>query len=149
MVENMTSRLRKLPQLVADGALALTLAAVDWLLLALRPAFEPRGGSLHPPQLQVTPAPHFIEAGPFGPSGSPSPWAYVVTAVSFLPLTLRRRFPLTVLALTSVGAAWYEAGHFPLGIAFLAPLVALYTVATLRDRRTVIVAGVLSRLRCS
>jgi signal transduction histidine kinase len=61
-----------------------------------------------------------------------------------LPLALRNRFPLTVLAITSVVAAIYEAGHFPPGIVFVAPLIALYAVATVRDRRTLLTAGALS-----
>ena len=54
----------------------------------------------------------------------------------FLPLAFRRRFPLSVLAVTSVAAAVYELTNNPPSMVFVAPLVALYTVGTLRDRRT-------------
>ena len=144
MVEDMTTRLRKMPQLVLDSALAAALTLVGWALLAVRPAFEPHGGGLRPPGIPTGDTQRIIAAGPFGPTGSPSPWAYVVTAFGVLPLALRDRFPLTVLAITSVVAAIYEAGHFPPGIEFVAPLIAMYTVATVRDRRTLVTAGLLS-----
>ena len=144
MVEDMTTRLRKMPQLVLDSALAVVLTLVGWAMLAVRPAFEPRGGGLRPPGIPAGDAQRIIAAGPFGPTGTPSPWAYVVTALGVLPLALRDRFPLTVLAITSVVAAIYEVGHFPPGIVFVAPLIALYAVATVRDRRTLLTAGALS-----
>ena len=147
MVENMTSRLRKLPELAVDSAYALALMVVGCLLIAVRPAFEPHGGGPRPMQIPAGASganPHFLEAGPLGPTGTSSPWAYVVTVASFIPIAFRRRYPMAVLAVTSVVAAVYEAGHFPPGIAFVAPLVALYTLATMRDRRTIITAGVLS-----
>ena len=138
----MTNRLRSLPQVVSDAALALGATLIGTLMLALSPAFGPRGERV--PRIPASVQSRTIETGAFGPSGTPSPWAYAATAVSFLPLTLRHNYPLTVLAATSLGAAWYEAGHFPPGIPFLAPLVALYTVATIRDRRTTIIAGLAS-----
>ena len=105
MVEDMTTRLRKMPQLVLDSALAVALTLVGWALLAVRPVFEPRGGGLRSPGIPPGDTQRIIAAGPFGPTGSPSPWAYVVTALGVLPLALRDRFPLTVLAITSVVAA--------------------------------------------
>jgi hypothetical protein len=121
MVENMTSRLRQLPQIVIDGALALSATLIGCALLALLPFGPRRDGGLSRPLPASVEASHPIEAGPFGPSGSASPWAYVVTAAAFLPLTLRHRFPVTVLVATSIAATVYEMGHFPPSIAFIAP----------------------------
>jgi signal transduction histidine kinase len=74
----------------------------------------------------------------------PSLHAFVLVASAFLPLTFRRRFPLSILTVTSVAAAAYELTNNPPSMVFVAPLVALYTVGTLRDRRTLAIAGILS-----
>lgn len=149
MVDSVTTSLRRLPEIVQDAAFALALTVFGCLGLAVRPSFGPNGFGDHGPRPQfraLESAAQQQGATPFGPSGSASPWAYVVTIVAFLPLVLRRRYPLAILGVTTLGAVLYEVGHFPPNVAFLAPLVALYTVATVRDRRTAIVAGTLSAL---
>lgn len=143
MVETVTSKLRGIPSLISDAALAVTLTIVGVLSLAARPAFEPRHGG-PPGGPRGSELPPGSPTNPFGHFGQATPLAYVLTAAAFLPLALRRRFPLAVLAVTSVLAAGYDWGHFPPNLVFVAPLVALYTVATLRDRRTALIAGVLS-----
>jgi signal transduction histidine kinase len=142
MVEKLTSRFKHLSAAVADGALAVALTVFGWLSLAARP-FEQRGPGL--PQMPDGTGPGST-TNPFGRFDHPTPVVYVLTAVSFLPLAFRRRFPMAVLAITSLGASAYELGHYPPNFVFLAPLVALYTVASMRDRRTAIVAGTLAAI---
>jgi len=142
MVETMTSRLKRIPEAAADAALGVGLTILGWLSLAVQP-FGPHGGGPHPPQPPST-TPLGSTTNPFGEFGSPTPEVYALTAVAFLPLAARRRLPLAVLAFTSVVAAVYELGHYPPNFVFLAPLIALYTVATVRDRRTTLIAGALS-----
>ncbi len=65
------------------------------------------------------------------------PLTYLEVACVFLPLLLRRRYPMTVLAATTVLSALFNALPNPPAPTQLAPLLALYVVGTLRDRRTV------------
>lgn len=141
MTARMTSKLRSIPEAVADAALAIGLTAVGWLSLVTRP-FEPRGGS-HPSRPPIDPSEGSV-TNPFGRFGHPTPVVYFLTAAAFLPLAFRRRFPLTVLAITTVVAAVYQFGHYPPNFVFLAPLIALYTVGATRDRRTTLLAGAFS-----
>jgi signal transduction histidine kinase len=142
MVNNLTSKLRHLPWMLPDAVLAAALTFLGCVGLAARPAFEPRGGHLNVGP-SATPLPGST-TNPFGHFGAATPVAYVLTAAAFLPLAFRRHSPLAVLAVTTVIAAVYEVGLFPPNLVLIAPLIALYTVATMRDRRTVLGAGALS-----
>jgi signal transduction histidine kinase len=126
---------RILTPVVRDILLPVGLIVLDWTSLAARPAFLGGGPRPEPPSGPNPSPPHGVTAGPA---------AYVLVACTFLPLALRRRFPLAVLALTTVAAAVYQVLHLPPSIVFTAPLIALYTIGTLRDRRTLLVAGVLA-----
>jgi signal transduction histidine kinase len=110
------------------------LIALDWASSAARPVFLGRGPGRTPPGSPVASAPH-PGAGPI---------AYALVAAGFLPLIARRRFPLAVLALTTVVATTYQYLRLQPSLVFLAPLIALYTVGTLKDRRTLLVAGTLA-----
>ena len=108
---------------VRDILLPVGLIVLDWTSLAARPAFLGAGPGPKPPS---------------GPSPSPAhgaiagPAAYALVACTFLPLALRRRFPLSVLGFTTAAAAVYHLLHLPPSLVFLAPLIALYTIGTLR-----------------
>jgi signal transduction histidine kinase len=133
MVDNVTTTYRRLSSYTQDTMLAAVLTVLGWLSLLARPTFSggPRGGSM--------PLQPVFDSHPL------TPWpAYALVAAGFLPLAVRRRFPLSVLAVTSVAAASYQVLHVPPSMVFAAPLVALYTVGTLRERRVLLVAGVLS-----
>lgn len=110
------------------GALALTLLA--WAHVALLPRF-----ALTQP-LTVTSAGLNVS--------EPTALTFFLIAAIIMPLALRRRFPLAVLAWTTLGAAVYDALGQTSTVAAIAPLVALYTVGTLFPRRTLWVAAVLS-----
>lgn len=76
----------------------------------------------------------------------PGPLAFSLTAAAILPLALRRRFPLAVLAVTTLAAAAYDAvPHVP-AFTLLGPVVAAYTVGTLYDRRTTLAATAVAAL---
>jgi len=62
---------------------------------------------------------------------------YLFVAAVFLPLVLRRKFPMAVLALTTAMSALFAVTANPPAPTQIAPIVALYVVGTLRDRRTV------------
>lgn len=73
---------------------------------------------------------------PFGPRVMEPTWvAFALIALAYLPLAARRRFPLTVLVTTAVAAAAYDLVPNPPGLVFFGPLIALYTVGTLYNRR--------------
>ena len=78
---------------------------------------------------------------PLGAGGAPGVYptalTYLEVVCVFLPLLFRRRYPMAVLAVTAVLSALYNAFPNPPAPTQLAPIVALYTVGTLRDRRTV------------
>ncbi len=136
---------RSRSEIVVDTLSAVVLTAVASLQVALvavffrRPSGAPQGVPGAPP-VGVDPnrAPFFIKDTLAGPLD------YVLIAACFLPLALRRRFPLTVLAVVTVASAVFDRFQHPPTITFLAPLIALYTVATLKDRKTLAIAGVLS-----
>lgn len=74
--------------------------------------------------------------------------AYVLLAAVYLPLALRRRFPLAVLATTGCCvAAYFTLGYYHV-VAVCGLALALYTVASLRPRRVSVrcAAGVLAVL---
>lgn len=78
---------------------------------------------------------------PIGTGGTQGIYATALTyfevACVFLPLLLRHRYPMTVFAVTTVLSAVFNALPNPPAPTQLAPLLALYVVGTLRDRRTV------------
>ena len=78
---------------------------------------------------------------PIGTGGTQGVYAsaltYLEVACVFLPLLFRRRYPMVVLALTTVMSAAFTALPNPPAPTQLAPVLALYVVGTLRDRRTV------------
>ena len=133
MVQTLASRYQRLSSLSQDVLFAVTLSVPGFASLIAGPAFGPGPG---PDSARVQPT--------IVRYAMPSLHAFVLVAAAFLPLSFRRRFPLSVLAVTSVAAAAYELTNNPPSMVFVAPLVALYTIGTLRDRRTLVVAGVLS-----
>jgi len=78
---------------------------------------------------------------PLGTAGAPDAVAsgltYVFVAVIFLPLVIRRKFPMAALALTTALSVLYSVTANPPAPTQIAPIVALYVVGTLRSRRTV------------
>jgi signal transduction histidine kinase len=133
MVETLTSRYQRLSSLSQDALFAATLSIPGFAGLIGGPALGPGPGP-DPTRVQPTIVRYAM----------PSLHAFVLVAAAFLPLTFRRRFPLAILAVTSVAAAAYELTNNPPSMVIVAPLVALYTVGTLRDRRTLMIAATLS-----
>ncbi len=130
------SWLARIPVWAQDlaGAVALTLAG--WaFLFGQRALFErgPNHGGLPPDAFPVD-----------RPTPQLPPSVFAMTAVSFMPLALRRRFPLSVLLVTSIAAAATQLMRLPPSLVFLAPLIALYTVGTLRERRVLVTAALVS-----
>ncbi len=120
-----------------DALIAVGLTAAGWAQIAAFASFVAR----RPPRLPGDiPDPALLLGGAIRVA-SPSPWMYVLTAVAFLPLAFRRRFPLWVLGLSTVVAGVYDLMFHAPGIISIAPLIALYTVGTLRPRRVVWVAA--------
>ncbi|MBI5231233.1 MAG: sensor histidine kinase [Coriobacteriales bacterium] len=66
----------------------------------------------------------------------------LLIGLAFLPLALRRRYPLAVLAVATIATAGYEFLHQPPTIVVLAPIIALYTVGTLYERWTLVAVAV-------
>jgi signal transduction histidine kinase len=118
--------------LAADAAMAVGLTVFSWLQVSIHPSFLGRG----------FPIPGF-RGGPgfFRAAASVSPLTYVLIALCFLPLALRRRFPVPVLVATTVAAAGYELFRNPPVLSIVGPLVALYTVGSLLDRRRLLLWG--------
>lgn len=108
------------PTLV-DSLMAVGLTALVWLQLALPPLAINGGPPIHRPQFE-----HFARMRHF----VPTPWAFALVALCFLPLALRRRFPLGVLAVVTVASAIYSWLPHPPALTIIAVLVALYTVGT-------------------
>lgn len=112
--------------LLPDGLLAVVLLAVVWLQMWI-PRMLVDGGR-HIPR----------EMLPFGRPESTPIAAFVLVALCILPLALRRRWPLPVLAFIAVATSLYQVLGYPLTMALAGMLVALYTVGTLVDRRRLV-----------
>ncbi len=110
---------------VLDWAIPLVLLVPAWLSLWGVPKLMASGEVHVPPGAQGSA--EIIVTG----------LSYVLVAMVFVPLVFRRKFPLTALTLTTVMSAVYLATSNPRAPVQLAPIVALYMVGTLRDRRTV------------
>ncbi len=117
--------------LLGDALLPVGLIVLDWASLAARPALFDRGRGAVPPG-----------PGAPRPRAAAEPIAYALVAAAFLPLIVRRRFPLAVLAITTTVAAVYQYLRLQPSLVFLAPLIALYTVGTLKGRGQLLVATV-------
>lgn len=116
-------------ELLLDAAMAVGLAVLAAAMVALYP-FVVRHAPGPPP-------PH---AGPrefreFA-SAVPTALSCALAALTFLPLAGRRRYPVIVLGVVAIISGVYGRIPQPPAFTMLAPLIALYTVATLRDRRT-------------
>lgn len=113
--------------LVFDGLSALGLTLGGWLQIVTVTVVFSEGGQRfgHGP-------------GPFGPPPTQPPtWlAFALIAAAYLPLAVRRRFPLSTLLAATSAAVVYELMPNPPALIFFAPLIATYTVATLYGRRT-------------
>jgi len=76
-----------------------------------------------------------------GPAGA-RPAAAALAAAAVIPLAWRHRAPVAVLAISGIAVVASITMHAPPGVAVLAPLIAVYTVAVTRERRVSVAAGV-------
>jgi signal transduction histidine kinase len=79
--------------------------------------------------------------------GHPAPHptaALVLVAVACLVLAWRRRYPVAVLAVAAAAVTAYSLLGYVNGAAILAPIIALYAVATLRSARWSIPVGLVT-----
>jgi signal transduction histidine kinase len=74
----------------------------------------------------------------------PSPWAILLVLLINLPLALRRRHPLAIVAVVGSAAAVYGIAPYPDLVVPVAPgaLVGFYTTISLCSRRTATLVGV-------
>jgi signal transduction histidine kinase len=68
--------------------------------------------------------------------------AYAWIVLTAGALGLRRRFPLSVLAVTTVTVLLYLFGDYPGGPIYVGPVIAMYTVVSLGDDRRGVLAAV-------
>ncbi len=131
--------IRSRGEIVVDTVIAVALALFAAVQMATVPLFFHRPGE-HGPR-----GPFDADRGPFFIRETLArPVDYLLILVCFLPLALRRRYPLTVLGVTTLAAAIFSRSPHPPTIAFIAPLIALYTVGTLKDRRTLVTAALVA-----
>lgn len=130
---NPTSGIRR--ETLHDLAIAVGLTAFGWLQLALLPVFIGRPGGPGGPG----PGDIVVVAPFFSMEFAAPTWiAYALVAVASLSLAWRRRFPVTVLLVASLAAGVYDATRQPPVLITLAPLLAIYTVGTLLERKKLI-----------
>lgn len=120
--------------LPADVALAVGLAVFAWGQASIHPFFLGRG----------FPFPMPTGGGRVIFRVEASALTYLLIGVSFLPLAVRRRFPVAVLMVTSAAAAIYEVMPNPPSFTVIGALIALYTVGTLVSRKRLLIWGAAS-----
>jgi signal transduction histidine kinase len=143
-VTDTTRALRKLPASVADTLLAVGLTAMGIFTVVVRAPIDIHGGGFGG---GPTGEGHFAPGlrGPRPPIASADTTVRsLLVAAAFLPLAFRRRYPLTVLAIVTVVAAGNDLLPGPPSLLFLAPLIALYTVGTLKSRRTLVMSAAIT-----
>jgi len=115
--------------LVPDGLLALGLTLFVWAQVSIPRSFFEHRIPGPPGGFPGAGARHFV----------PSVVAYALIALACLPLVMRRRSPMIVLALVTAGAAAYEAlPGMPPSFIQVALMVAVYTAGTLLERSRLI-----------
>lgn len=112
-------------ELLLDAAIAvgLTLFAAS-LMTVSHPFAGLRGGPIPVPQRG---GPEFLRHGP-------TLMSYLLVALSFLPLALRRVAPVAVLVVTTLAVGVYQVLPNPPSLVLIGLLIALYTAGTLMDR---------------
>jgi signal transduction histidine kinase len=133
MARFMSLRPKWLTPLLADTAFALGLVLLAFIDLLARPQFfggPGGGGGKHGPP------PASVDI--FIPQHSPTALTFGLVLLALLPLALRRRFPISVLGVVTAAAALYQLTPNPPTIVAIAPLIALYTVGTLKPRGLVL-----------
>lgn len=111
--------------LLPDGLLASGLMLVVWMQISIPRSFFEHRLPGPPGGFPGAGARHFV----------PTIAAYALIALACLPLALRRRSPMIVLAAVTLGVAAYEAlPGMPPSFIQLALMVALYTAGTLLER---------------
>ena len=79
-----------------------------------------------------------------GPVAAPLPVRVVLAAAAVIPLAWRRQAPVTAWAVSTAAAVAAIVSRSSPGVAVLAPLIALYTVAATSSRRVSAAAGAAS-----
>jgi signal transduction histidine kinase len=120
-----TRRWWRPPPLVRDVTAAVAMVALT---------VSGSVGESHPRQLSDQ-----VSDGHVTPA---APWpAYLLVVAAALVLAWRRRFPMWTLGVSVAAVAVYSALGYVNGAALLAPLVALYTVASVFPTRRALLAG--------
>ena len=117
--------------LIYDAALAVGLLVVVWAGMWV-PDMLRESGRHAPPGM----APLFEH------QASTPGFAFALVALCILPLALRRRYPAGVLVGVSAATVLYQLLHFPPSLAIAGVLFALYTAASLLDRRRLAIVAV-------
>ena len=142
MKRTLTATVGDIPETVADTIMAVVLMIPALGSVALRPPFVIRSGGFGGGPRPVTDLPeHSTRASGIWYQPRPPAVSYLLVAAAFLPLALRRRYPLPVLAVTAIAAAANDLVPGPPSLVFLAPLIALYTVGTLCSRRALLISA--------
>ena len=120
-------------QPILDWLMAVGLTAAVWAQIAV-PFMFVRGGFpfLGPRQFG---GPHIVAVM------QPTILAYILVAMCFLPLGLRRRYPWAVLGVVTAAATVYELFPHPPTLTIIGVLIALYTLGTLVEDRWQLAAG--------
>jgi signal transduction histidine kinase len=112
---------------LADALFAVGLLVAVWLQMWVPRLLIVRGRGIPREML------------PFGRPESTPLAAFLLVALCILPLAVRRRWPLAVLAVIAGATTLYQLFGYPPTLALVGLLVALYTVGTLVDRRRLMV----------
>jgi signal transduction histidine kinase len=123
-----------------DWLLAAGLAALVWIQTGLPFFLHTRGFDV--PAFPINP-----EGGPqfFGEfRHGPGAFEFLLVGLAFLPLGMRRRYPMTVLAVVTAANVLYNVSSRASAMTLISMLVAVYTVGTFYGRRELVVATVVT-----
>lgn len=137
-IDSLKNRIRSLPPWSGDLALAVLLALLACLQIAMFDHFHDSVRAVRPTPMGAPPMSSRVV--PPRHTGL----EYVIAVAAFLPLALKRKWPTVALLLSGTAAVFYSMQPWPTVFIVLAPMIALYSLASAAKtrRRWLIAVGV-------
>ncbi len=129
-ISTVQRRIAALPPLAVDSIGAVGLTALAWVQLWAFLQFRPE--RIHVPNVEPVPLSN-MTVHPFVLllDQGPERWwlPFIVAALAFLPLAVRRRWPWAAMTISGTAALLYTIMPWPPVFVVIGPMIAIYTLA--------------------